>query len=244
MKIEHSRTLDFFDVDHNSLLKVESAARFFQDIAIRHSSRVGAGPEVLFPRGMIWLLHRLEIEFFRYPLLGEKVKVSTWTRGIFHHKSLREYCIESLAGTVAKASSVWIFYDFKRKKIIKVPGEIKELYRFKHEDNFDDELSDWNPGARITPEREIKISLRYADFDINGHVNNTVYLGLIETLFHQTLANKHIRHLKIRFGREIGTSVSGVRAGWQKEDGVYRFNIMGGDQDSSLHSDGQFTLMG
>ncbi len=243
MKIEQIHDIGFFDIGRDQILRVEAVARFFQEMATRHSIKVGAGPDLLLARGVIWFLNRLEIEFVRYPLLGEKLKIITWSRGFRHHMGLREYRIESEKGLVAKGSSVWIFFDFKNKKIIKVPADIESLYEFESEKGFEAELSDWKTCGKIEPEKEMSISLRYGDFDVNGHLNNTIYLGLVETLFHGTKGweNSKIRNLKIRFAREISTSVEGVHLGWEKAGDIYRFNIY--DRGDRIYADGQFTTM-
>lgn len=245
MKVENVRQIDFFDIDSDQSLRVEAVARYFQEIAILHSIKVGAGPDLLFSRGVIWFLNRLEIEVVRYPLLGEKLKITTWSRGFCHHTGLREYRIESEKGLVAKGSSVWIFFDFKKKKIMKVPADIESLYQFEPEKGFEDELANWKTCGRLEPEKERTISLRYGDFDVNGHVNNTIYLGLIETLFHKTLAlgNKRLGNVKIRFAREISKSVESVRIGCKNVDGNYQFNIYDPNDGNRLYADGEFTSM-
>ncbi len=246
MKVENSREIGFFDIDHEQTLRVEAVARFFQEMATLHSIKAGAGPDLLFSRGVIWFLNRLEIEFIRYPLLGEKLKITTWSRGFRHHMGLREYRIESEKGLVAKGSSVWIFFDFMRKKIIKVPVDIEPLYQSEPEKGFEAELANWKTCGKIEPEKEMAVSLRYGDFDVNGHVNNTIYLGLVESLFHNTLASgkNRIQNLKIRFAREINKPVEAVHVGWKQVDGLFLFNIYDPNGGNRIYADGEFTVMG
>lgn len=260
MKIEHTRDIGLFDIAPDKTLKLESMARFFQDMAIGHSSQVGAGPDELFSRGVVWFLHRLEIEVLRYPVFGETVNISTWSRGFRHHMGLREYRIESDQGLAVRASSVWVFFDFRKKRVVRVPSDIEALYQFEPQKNFETELSTWNPSTGIEPEQEIDISLRYGDFDINHHVNNTIYPGFIETLFHNTLSRggEKIQHMKLRFGREIPQGKTSVRCGWQtirpaveptgKSAGkpvdakAYRFVVIDPRDSSCLYADGEFLL--
>lgn len=242
MKIERHHTIGLFDVDHQFKLRLESAARFFQESATGHSTKIGAGPEVLFKKGVVWFLHRLEIEFFRYPALSEDLKITTWSRGFKGFKGFREYHIQSSQGEVARGSSVWLFFDVKRKRISKVPGEISRLYAFESEKWFDREINDWDTCGKIEPEKEMDISLRYSDFDVNGHVNNTIYLGFLETLYHQTIKinEQPIRNIKIRFCREIGPEKEKIRSGWRKVNGVYQCNIF---DDSTLYADAEIIPM-
>lgn len=227
MKINYMHKLGLFDIGHDFKMRIQSAARFFQEIAVSHSTRMGAGPDVLFEKGVVWFLNRLEIEFFRYPVLGEEIKVATWSRGFKGYKGFREYVIQSSQGEIARGSSVWLFFDFRRKRISKVPPEISGRYEVEKEKWFDREIDEWMACGKIEPEKQMDISLRYSDFDINGHVNNTVYLGFLETLYHKTINTNGnpIRNIKIRFCREIDKDKEHISTGWRRINGVYHCNI-------------------
>lgn len=245
MKPTMTHKIGFFDIDGDQTLLVQAAARFFQEMAILHARQVGAGPDLLLDRGVIWFLHRLEMEFIRYPRMGEKLKITTWSRGFRHHMGFREYRLDTDQGPVAKGSAVWIFYDFIGKRIIKVPPDIGSLYRVCPEKEFETELKDWQPCGKIEPENEISITLRYGDFDVNGHVNNTQYLGFVETLFHKSLGpEKHrVRKVKIRFLREISPPVEKVRTGWKKSGSLYQFNIYDPHDPGGIFADGEIVPM-
>jgi len=242
MKIEKKHTIGFFDIDHQFRLRIQSAARFFQEMATLHSTQIGAGPKVLMEKGVGWFLNRLEIEFFRYPLLGEDIRITTWSRGFKRFKGFREYHIQSSKGDIARGSSIWIFYDFTRKRISKIPGEISRLYSVEKEKYFDREIDDWQTCGKIIPEQTMDISLRYSDFDVNAHVNNTLYLGFLETLYHQTIMPNEglIRNIKIRFCREIGRENKSIQTGWCKKNDLYHCNIY---NDSILYADAQIIPM-
>jgi len=242
MKIEKSHRIGFFDIDSQFKLTVQSAARFFQEMATHHSTTIGVGPDVLFKKGVIWFLNRLEIEFFRYPSLGEDIKVTTWSRGFKGFKGFREYHIHSSSGDIARGSGVWLFFDLNRKRISKVPGDISRHYEFENEKYFDTEINDWQTCGKINPEKQMDISLRYSDFDVNGHVNNTIYLGFLETLYHKTInaGSTPIKNIKIRFSREIDSGKDNIKTGWYKANGIYQCNIF---DDSTLYADAEIIPM-
>ncbi len=227
MKIEKIHRIGLFDIDFQFKLRIEAMARLFQEIAVHHSTGIGAGPEVLLKKGMVWFLSRLEIEFFRYPTLGEEIRIVTWSRGFKGYKGYREYLIDSSKGEVARGSGVWLFFDFMRKRITKVPPEISERYEFEQEKWFDHEIDDWVSCGRIEPEHGTEISLRYSDFDVNGHVNNTVYLGFLETLYHKIMncQGQSVKNMKIKFSREIDRNKSQIQVGVRKVNNLYRCNI-------------------
>ncbi len=243
MKIEKTHRIGLFDIDYRFKLRVEAVARFFQEIAVHHSTGIGAGPEVLLKKGLVWFLSRLEIEFFRYPTLGDEIRIVTWSRGFKGYKGYREYLIESSQGEVARGSGVWLFFDFMRKRITKVPPEISERYEIEEERWFDKEIDDWTFGGRIEPEKEMEISLRHSDFDVNGHVNNTVYLCFLETLYHGALKRdgQSVKNIKIKFSREIDREQRHIRVCAKKVNDVYWCNIQ---DKSELYAESEIISMG
>ena len=134
------------------------------------------------------------------------------------------------------------FGNQKRKRISKVPNQIASLYTVNNEKWFDKEIDDWKSCGKINVEQELDISLRYSDFDINGHVNNTRYIDFLETLYHKTIntGEQPIQNIKIKFCREIGRGKESIKSGWQKVNDVYQCNIF---DDSTLYADAQITPM-
>ena len=231
MKVEQSQNIGFFDVDHRFHLTFQAAARFFQEAATHHSTKVGAGYQDLQKKRIAWYLSRLEIEVLSSPKLMDPIRVLTWSRKIEGVKGIREYRIESGSGEVlVKGSSVWLFYSLKEKRIARVPEEIVVLYQPEAVGNFDHELDQVDFGAATGFAYETQIGLRYSDFDVNQHVNNTIYPGIFESLYHEHKEPKAppIRNMKISFKREIGIGTRNITAGWDVGDLYYRYFLGNG----------------
>jgi len=159
--IEKTHTIDFFDVDLNLNLTIEATARLFQNMATSHSSIIGAGQEFLFENGVVWFLHRLEIEFIKYPVLRDEVKMSTWHRGFKRFKGFREYLMKSSEGKpLVKGSSVWIFFDLVKKRISKIPNFISQQYDNCDDKLFDSQIDEWNTCGRFLHSRCNGINIR------------------------------------------------------------------------------------
>ncbi len=242
MKVEQPHKISLFDVDFQSISQAQAIARFFQEISTHHSSVVGVGPEVLFEKGVVWFLNRLEIEFLRYPSLDEDITVTTWSRGFKRYKGFREYLMTSSKGEIARGTSVWIFFDVKRNRISKIPSDILDRYGVETEQGFDHEIDAWHSCGKVEMDEQIDISLRYSDFDVNGHVNNTVYFSFLETLYYhiRSLNSKPIKNIKIRYNQEIDRGEKMIQAGWKNVEDVYQFNIF---DESTLYADGEIIPM-
>lgn len=242
MKITHTHKIGLFDIAHDSTLKLETMARFFQDIAVHHTLLVNQGPEYLFSNGKVWYLHRLEIEVVRYPVFGDEITLTTWSRGFRQSMGFREYSIASKGETMVKAGSVWVFFDVARHRVTRFPAEMAAAFGSEDQSQFDRELYLWRPEPQGIPEVRTDISLRYSDFDVNGHVNNTIYPGFVETLCH-TAAERFpdkIRRLKFRLVSEIPLGKTKIRAGSCNAGDGYNFVVNDPADPSVIYCEGKF----
>lgn len=216
MKFEKEYTIGLFDVDYCKTLTIQAVGRLFQEMATLHSASIGAGYQQLNKRGVVWFLHRLEIEPLHLPKLFDKVTAKTWSMGFKGFKGFREYRICTQLGDVlVKGSSIWLFYDVNRQRVSKVPKDISDLYQTDPACNFSPHPDQWRPLTNFEPDETVGFPLRYSDFDINGHVNNTIYLGFLESFFHRTAASngKKIQRLKIQYSRQIDQDCDKVTVG-------------------------------
>lgn len=228
MIVEKEHRIEFFEVDFESKMTFRAMARRFQYLAAYHSGMIGAGYQTLRKRNYAWYLHRLKIQAVKRPLIDEDVRLSTWTKGMQRFKNVREYLLTSADGQdLVKGESVWLFYDLAKKRIASIPDDIKSRYENETISNFDEPLDAWQPCGRITPDREEKITLRYSDFDVNGHVNNTEYIGFFESVWHEINGQKgpEMSEICIRFNREVGMSLKTVRTGFKRSGPLWLGNI-------------------
>ncbi|MBI9084849.1 MAG: hypothetical protein JEZ11_14750 [Desulfobacterales bacterium] len=236
------RPLDYFDVDSRFGLKLVSLFRYFQEAAVMHSERVGIGSRTLVNDGTVWILNKIAAEIIRYPEYGETVTVTTWSRGAKGFKAFRDFVVSSGDQRLAVAASIWLYFDMKRKRIVRVPGDLIEAYSVEDETVLDLDLDAWRPEAEFEPEAHIEITTRSSDFDPLGHVNNSLYFDYLETMASRAFAaNGRIGELKIQFQKEIGARCRAVRAGGLNADDGCRFKIF---SDDKVHAAGSMTFLG
>ena len=207
MKEKFKHVITYGEVDTHLILRLDSLFELLQYAAVMHSENVGAGTRILLERGNTWVLGKIEIEILKLPALGEKIDLITWSLGANGFVATRDFEIPK----VAKATSIWYFIDIKRKRPLKIPQEIISKYNsldlfpnfpdlknkkfcFEHQDFF-----------------SCNITLRYSDFDSNGHVNNTVYFNLLQTaLFMNYKFVPPLAYISCHFIREITFDVESV----------------------------------
>ncbi len=121
---------------------------------------------------------------------------------------------------------LFLFIDLEKKKILKVPGEMREWYTVEEEQTLDMDIDAFHPNLRFDPELSETIDIRPSDFDPPGHVNNAVYLDFLENLIHRAFnSQKKIREVVIQFQNEISKEVSKVEIGIQQKDGLNEFKL-------------------
>jgi acyl-ACP thioesterase len=169
----------------------------------------------------------MAVSVHRYPRYEEALRVCTWSSGIRAFKGYRDfraYCGDEL---VVSASSVWLYFNIAAKTICRVPREIAAGFPT-------------HPGAVFFPELEKllleapaegspgqEISVRYSDFDGNGHVNNTAYFDYLQTALAAGGHSPRPAALQIQFLKEITPETPRVRASLEVRGGATAFGLGG-----------------
>ena len=242
MKFHLERAIDYFDVDPRFCLKLGALFRYFQEAAVMHSERVGIGSRRLVDGGRVWLLNKIAAEIVRYPEYGETVTVTTWSRGAKGFKAFRDFVVSAGDRRLAVATSVWLYFDMNRKRIVRVPEDLMAAYTMETAVALDVDLEAWKPETGFEPDTDLEITTRSGDFDPLGHVNNSLYFDYLETMASRAFsASGRIGKLKIQFQKEIGAGCRAVRAGGLNADDGCRFKIF---SDKKVHAAGSMTFLG
>lgn len=204
-----------YEIRYNEVDKFYQATlptimNYLEDSAISHSSSVGLGVHELKSRGLGWVLNRWVLSVEKYPMLGEKVVVETWPSSFERFYGNREFFIkDGTDSIIARAFSVWIFFDLNKRRPVRIPPEFGDSYGinseralkqpFKIQDEF------------FKAEYSCNFTVRRCDIDTNSHVNNVRYVEwLLETLPVSTYDNKKVNFFIIEYKKEttLGSCIS------------------------------------
>ena len=173
-----------------------------QEVAGDHCANLGIGRPVMDGLGIAWVLSRTRVAMKRLPRLGESITAETWPLPPKHLFYPRANAFRDAAGEViGEANSLWLLMDLKARRVVNSDAVLAHL-----PDNADLPAGIPLGAARPLPgEAEARTFLPpYADFDLNGHVNNTRYLDwTLNALGHRTLAEKWIADFCVSYDREI-----------------------------------------
>ncbi|MDR1759772.1 MAG: acyl-ACP thioesterase [Fibrobacter sp.] len=204
----------FSDCDHTSHLRFSGLMRFMEESAILDVEKNGVGIWKLMQHGYTYALSRMKIRISQFPVWGEKLSVSTWTKGYYQEKvALKDYAITDAQGnTIALATSSWLLVNLKTGKSENPENAPFVPPLFPEQDAMSEMLKLFEPpaGGRVVQTRQAAAS----DLDMNRHVNHCRYADwTMDSFTMPELKEKQFRSLQINFLSQIlhGETVNLVR---------------------------------
>ena len=177
----HSR-VRYSETDEYGRLSVTGIINYLQDCSTFQSEDIGRGVSWLKSRNRAWWLTSWQIVMDRYPVLGERIVVSTWPydfKGIYGY---RNFTIQDEAGAyLVRANSVWFFFDTLQGRPVRVQDEDVSRYG-----TLQPRLEmGYAPRHIALPEvceeREPLVVAKH-HIDTNHHVNNAQYVEIAREL--------------------------------------------------------------
>lgn len=197
----HEYEIASTQVNSSRDLKLSSLLQILQDVATDGALYVGIGTDVTYPRGLLWVISRMEIDVVRMPRYQEKIDVYTYpgkTLGFFYPRHFFIYDAEG--NLLLRAASVWALIH-KDTRQVETHNQFPDVAY----DTNENELP--RPG-RLLPQKESPIletrKIRYSEVDLNGHLNNTKYVEMIEDLEPGTShASRKLKHALLNYEKEL-----------------------------------------
>ncbi len=185
-RFSHSRRVRLGDVRPDGSLRLDAIARYAQDIATDDAADSGLTDDTGF-----WVLRRIVGELSGRLSLGQMVEVTTFCGGSGARWAERRTSVVGSRGGTVELAGVWVHVDQTTGAPLPVPTNFHEVYgegtrrkvraRLEHpappEPRSGQDLG-WPATPHMTRTRVWP--LRATDFDVLGHVNNTVYWSAVE----------------------------------------------------------------
>ncbi|KAM3212168.1 hypothetical protein ACQJBY_065322 [Aegilops geniculata] len=174
----------------------------------------GSTPEMS-KRNLFWVVSQMQAIVERYPCWGDTVEVNTWVGAHGKNGMRRDWHIrDSVTGhTVLKATSKWVMMNKLTRKLARIPDEVRtEIVPFFSEyaaieDQDHRKFPKLPEHDRATSAKYVRTGLtpRWADLDINQHVNNVKYIGwILESAPISILENHELASIVLDYKRECG----------------------------------------
>jgi medium-chain acyl-[acyl-carrier-protein] hydrolase len=192
-----------WDADSNRRMTFAALSRYFQEAAHRHAEKLGFGYERMLGNGMAWVLGRIQIRLIEAPIWEQEVLVETWPKGKDQAYYLRDFRIEDAKGQhMGSATSSWLLIDINNRR----PRSFKPLDALAMD--IPDRHAIRSLAPRLAPLQGIpehfQHKVMHSDIDVNGHMNFSQYVRLMEDLFFENGKEyRQIRELNINFLSEL-----------------------------------------
>ena len=192
-----------FHVDFKGRLTMGVLGNHLLNCAGFHASDRGFGIARLNEDNYTWVLSRLAIELDEMPYQYEEFSVRTWVENVYRLFTDRNFAIIDKDGKkIGYARSVWAMINLNTRK----PADLLTLHGGSIVDYVCDEPCPIEKPSRIkvtAKEPVSKLTAKYSDIDINGHVNRIRYIEHILDLFPIELyKSKHIRRFEMAYVAE------------------------------------------
>lgn len=193
----------YSEVDVKRRLTLEALMNYYQDCSTFQSEDCGAGLDYMYDRNIAWVVSSWQVITYRYPLLGEKIYVSTMPYGMKGFVGFRDFKIESESGELLScANSVWALINIKTGLPERISDEL--LGKFVLEEKLDVEF----PARKISFPKDgetfdaPEIVVVKSQLDTNRHVNNEQYIAMARDSISEEGSLTPVRRLRAEYKQQ------------------------------------------
>ncbi len=182
MKQPYSVTYDIrpYERNQNGNVPFYQISNFLQDIAGLHADALGWSVDELLQGGKSWVLSRMVIELDE-PVTSNcnSFTLKTWPCGADRMYAYRAFSLHQENGDrIGKALTYWVLLDVAKRRPVPMPQEVADLADMYPEPPVSITKNRIELPAKSDP--ALSMQVLPSDLDINGHVNNAVYIRWIE----------------------------------------------------------------
>jgi len=208
-----NRQVRLGDVDAGGRLRLDSVARYLQDVATDDSKDVGQ------LEARTWVVRRTLIEQHRSIRADETVSLATFCAGMGNRWAERRVSLATEGGGAIEAATLWVYLDPSSGRPAMLPESFRSLYQEPSGGREVTARQEHMPLATDDPDvHSMPWWPRFADLDVLDHVNNAIAWSVVE----QTLQRACSREL-------IDIDVTGpMRIEVEFRDAIDRDAVLGG----------------
>ena len=199
---EKEYEIHYYEVDNKRRVLITSIVDFLGDIATKQSEELGIGIDYLKENKLAWVLYKWNIDIYKYPSYGEKIKIKTCPSSMRKFYAYRTFQLFSEEGELlGKAESIWFLINLERRRPVRINQDIYKFYGVDFKDESILEIEDIEKPTNINYEKQFDV--RYSDIDTNQHVNNAKYIAwAIETVPMDIVLNYTLKNVKVTYVKE------------------------------------------
>lgn len=183
----------YSETDEKGQLSLTGVLNYLQDCSTFQSEDLGIGIQYLTEHSRAWWVTSWQIAIDRYPVLGERITISTWPydfKGIYGY---RNFAIRDTNGSyLVKANSIWFFYDTEHQRPVRPQKADIEGYG-EVEPRLEMEYGPRRIALPTEYEEKERIRVSRHQLDTNHHVNNARYVEMAKERLPESLTVRELR---------------------------------------------------
>lgn len=212
----HHRRVRLSDAGPDAILRLDGMARYLQDAATDDWADSGLDP------GETWVVRRTVVrvaEGGRWPALGDRVALTTWCGGMGPAWAERRTDLEVDGTVMVETVALWVPLD-PAGRPVRLGPEFHTVYG---EAARGRRVSGRIPAASpVTDAHEWPWSIRRADLDIVGHVNNAAVWAAVTEVARGPVAFAALSHHGPVEDGSVVTLLTAPGRMWLMSDGEVR----------------------
>ena len=165
------------EINHNKSLHASALIQLMQEASMQHTigMKVSVWDMEAIQGG--WVLLKMEVQFYHYPVLGQKVTVRTYPSGLDGYFTYRDYFMYDEKDTLcATATTMWAMMNTESRKMVKIPFSFQSLV-YRSDTPLNRPTKKLFPATTEGLAKNVKVN--YFHLDWNGHVNNVQLIRLV-----------------------------------------------------------------
>lgn len=198
---EREFRISSYEINPRGFARLTSIANYLQETAYEHATELGWGYHALMEQKVGWVLSRMRIKVYKYPVWDDVVVIKTWPRGIEKLFAFRDFQLfNPRKELLAEASTNWLIVNLETHRPQRMPSAFMKIIT--HSEAVFDRPLEKIPLTKGASECSSHL-VKYSDLDIVGHVNNVKYIEwCADTLDSDLLLQSGIRDFEINFMKE------------------------------------------
>lgn len=108
---------------------------YLEQAAIEHSENLGLSLELYRELGGLFVMRRIEIDYLRPAVAGDRLEVTTWLHEIRGARAIRRYEIRKQDNEhlLVTAEAVWVWVDITTMRPRAIPNALLDAFLQKHQ---------------------------------------------------------------------------------------------------------------
>lgn len=205
------RRVRLADVDPTGRCRLDALVRHLQDVARDDSADSNLS------NPMNWVVRRTMLEIRLPPVFEEWLEIATWCSGVGGRWAERRTELRGDQGAHVEGSTIWVYVDGETGRPAKLPPDFFVIWG---ETAGDRKISARTtlPTAWPPAVEDQRWTVRFADLDVLGHVNNAAQWAAVEEALEMSQQAKHPVRAELEHGPGVEPETD-VRLKWCTVDG-------------------------